>query len=157
MEANKYYPVNEMVKMCRLKPKSDLFLRFVLYFLWLWVVNLENFTPSLSAQSSNLLPTFKLSLKANPSPTTTTTHTHTHTHTPTVWSTPTACTSQLSGVSYVASNNILTHTQMEHFFVDIKWSQIINNATCAGATRCIIIWNDITLDNFISLNANVKS
>jgi len=45
MEAKQYYPVNEMVKMCGLKPKLDLFLRFVLYCLWLWVVNLENLTP----------------------------------------------------------------------------------------------------------------
>ena len=50
MEANKYYPVNEMVNMCGLNPKVDLdlFLRIVLRCLWPWNVNLVNLTPSLS-------------------------------------------------------------------------------------------------------------
>ena len=47
MEANKYYPVNEMVNMCGLNPKVDLdlFLRIVLRCLWPWDVNLEKLYP----------------------------------------------------------------------------------------------------------------
>ena len=97
-----------MVKMCSLKPKSDLFLRFVLYLFWLWVVNLENFTPSLSGPFLKLASHFQAQSSSQPP---TPTHTHTHTHIPTVWFTPTVCTPHLPGISYVAKNNSFTHTQ----------------------------------------------
>jgi hypothetical protein len=114
----------------------------------------KTWPPLFPTQSYNLLPTFRSHLKAPPPP-----------HTPTVGFTSSAYTHHLPGYSYVAESNSFAHTQtgtmfycflMEHFFVDIMWSQIINNTECAGATRSIIIWNDITLDNLISLKSNVK-
>ena len=103
MEAKKYYPVNEMVKLFGLKPNLDLFLRFILYCLWLWVVNLENLTPlSFRPNPKHCFPLSGPVLSPPPP--------HTHTHTSTVWLTHTACRLHLPGypfVSYIIALNFI--------------------------------------------------